>query len=74
MMRVMRVFCWGPVEALMKMYLKGDVIVYAETKEVAIGLAVGLFMGLIQAATQLSEPAIGFVPRSATSGPIRRSA
>jgi len=34
----------------------------------AIGLSVGLFMGLIQAATQLSEPAIGFVPKLLAMG------
>lgn len=33
-----------------------------------IGLSVGLFMGLIQAATQLSEPAIGFVPKLLAMG------
>lgn len=29
----------------------------------AVGVTVGLVMGLIQAATQLNEPAIGFVPK-----------
>lgn len=29
----------------------------------AIGISVGLFMGLIQAATQISEPALTFVPK-----------
>ncbi|HET6583824.1 MAG TPA: flagellar biosynthetic protein FliQ [Nannocystaceae bacterium] len=29
----------------------------------AVGIVVGLFIGVIQAATQLSEPAIGFVPK-----------
>jgi len=33
-----------------------------------IGLAVGLLMGVVQAATQLSEPAIGFVPKLLAMG------
>lgn len=34
----------------------------------AIGIAVGLFMGLVQAATQISEPALTFVPKLAALG------
>ncbi len=31
----------------------------------ALGVSVGLFMGLLQAATQISEPALTFVPKLA---------
>jgi len=34
----------------------------------AIGICVGLVVGLVQAATQLSEPAIGFVPKLLAMG------
>jgi flagellar biosynthetic protein FliQ len=34
----------------------------------AVGLAVGTTMSLVQAATQLSEPAIAFVPKLAALG------
>jgi flagellar biosynthetic protein FliQ len=34
----------------------------------AVGISVGLVVGVIQAATQLSEPAIGFVPKLLAMG------
>jgi flagellar biosynthetic protein FliQ len=34
----------------------------------ALGVAVGLLMGLVQAATQISEPALTFVPKLAALG------
>ncbi len=34
----------------------------------AVGVIVGLAMGLVQAATQLSEPALTFVPKLAALG------
>lgn len=34
----------------------------------AVGICVGLVVGVIQAATQLSEPAIGFVPKLLAMG------
>jgi flagellar biosynthetic protein FliQ len=34
----------------------------------ALGVGVGLVMGLVQAATQISEPALTFVPKMAALG------
>ncbi len=34
----------------------------------ALGVAVGLIMGLLQAATQISEPSLTFVPKLAAMG------